>query len=52
MTTSIKETEYIVVTDATSVILLSTTDYQAARRLASQCRKAGGSVTIFKSIKG
>lgn len=44
--------EYLVVSDMKSEVLLSTLNYQEARRLASQIRKAGGSCTIFKSIKG
>lgn len=44
--------EYIVVTDNTSEVILSTTDWNEAVKLATKCRKAGGSVTIFKATKG
>jgi hypothetical protein len=44
--------EYIVVSDNTSEVLLSTQDWNEAVRVANLCRKAGGSVTIFKATKG
>ena len=46
------ETEYIVVADKTSKVLLSTTSWQEAKRCATLIRKGGGEVTIFKSTKG
>ena len=46
-----KETEYLVVADRTSKVLLSTTDYYAAVRLANQMRRAGGEVTVFKATR-
>ena len=45
-------TEYIVVTDKTSVVLLSTEDWAEAVRFANRMRRAGGEVTIFKSTRG
>lgn len=47
-----REVEYIVVTDNTSKVLLSTRDWYEAVRLAKRCRASGGSVTIFKSTRG
>lgn len=44
--------EYLVVTDKTSKILLSTRDWNEALRLANLIRRGGGEVTIFKSTKG
>lgn len=45
------EVEYIVVTDKTSNVVKSTTNYLEALRFASQVRKCDGEVTIFKSLK-
>jgi hypothetical protein len=45
-------TEYLVVSDKNSKILLSTTDWYEAVRLAAKIRHAGGGCTIFKSTKG
>lgn len=44
-------TEYLVVTDRDSKVLMSTVEYPAAVRFANLMRKAGGEVTIFKSLK-
>lgn len=44
--------EYLVVGDTTSEVILSTSDWGEAKRTATMCRRAGGSVTIFKSTKG
>jgi len=46
------ETEYIVVADKTSKVLLSTGDWYEAVKYANSIRAGGGSVTIFKSTKG
>lgn len=43
--------EYLVVSDASSKVLLSTEDYYAALRLANQIRAAGGGCTLFRSLK-
>lgn len=45
-------TEYLVVSDQNSKVLLSTTDWYKALRLANKIRAAGGGCTIFKSTKG
>ena len=44
-------TEYLVVTDKDSKILLSTLDYYEAVKMANLMRRAGGEVTIFKSTR-
>ena len=44
--------EYIVVSDTNSKVLLSTSDWSEAVRLANRCRASGGQVTIFKATKG
>lgn len=44
-------TEYIVVSDKNSKVLLSTEDYYEALKFANKIRQAGGAVTIFKSMK-
>ncbi len=44
--------EYVVVGDVNSKVLLSTTNWYAAVKLANKIRQAGGSCTIFKSTKG
>ncbi len=44
-------TEYLVVSDRDSKILLSTLDYYEAVRTANLIRRGGGEVTIFKSTK-
>lgn len=46
------KTEYLVVADRDSKVLLSTTDWSEAVRVASLCRSSGGEMTIFKSTKG
>ena len=46
------KTEYILVTDKTSKILKSTTDWYEVVKQANFIRRAGGEVTIFKSTKG
>jgi hypothetical protein len=45
------EREYIVVSDKNSKVLLSTTDYQEARKLVNRIASAGGSATLFRSMK-
>lgn len=44
--------EYLVVADKTSKVLLSTTDWNEAKRTANLIRRGGGEVTVFKSTKG
>ena len=44
-------TEYLVVSDKNSKVILSTTVYKEAVRLANLVRAAGGEVTVFKSLK-
>lgn len=44
--------EYIVVADKTSKVLLSTADWNEAKRFANLIRKGGGEVTVFKRTKG
>ena len=46
------EVEYIVVADKTSKVLLSTNNWNEAKRYANLIRRGGGEVTIFKSTKG
>jgi hypothetical protein len=47
-----KDVEYLVVSDISpSKVILSTPDYKEAKKLASRIRAAGGSVTLFKSLK-
>lgn len=46
------DTEYLLVSDKDSKVLKSSTDYQEIKNLATLVRRAGGEVTIFKSIKG
>lgn len=46
-----KDVEYLVVSDTNSKVLLSTTSYTEAKALCSKIAQAGGSSTIFKSIK-
>ena len=52
--TTVKPTEheYILVSDKTSEVLKSDSDYMTIKKLAGIIRKAGGEVTIFKAIKG
>jgi hypothetical protein len=45
------ETEYIVVTDKDSKVVLSTLNRFEAIRFANTVRKCGGEVTIFKSTR-
>lgn len=44
-------TEYLVVSDKNSKVILSTTEYREAVRMANLIRAAGGEVTVFKSLK-
>lgn len=44
-------TEYLVVTDKDSKILLSTPNYYEAVKTANLIRRGGGEVTVFKSTK-
>lgn len=46
------KTEYIVVADHNSKVLFSTEDWYAAVKFANNCRRSGGSVTVFKATKG
>ncbi len=46
------EHEYLLVSDKTSEVLKSDSDYMVIKKLAGIIRKAGGEVTIFKAIKG
>lgn len=50
--TAKRPTEYIVVADRTSKVLLSTLDYQEARKYATIIRRGDGEVTVFKATKG
>lgn len=43
--------EYIIVTDRTSLVIFSSTDWPTVREKAAFVRKAGGEVTIFKATK-
>jgi hypothetical protein len=45
-------TEYIVVGDKNSRVLLSTTVWGEAVKFANKVRAAGGGCTIFKSTRG
>ena len=45
------KTEYLVVSDKTSEVILSSEDLGECRKLATKIRKCGGEVTLFKSIK-
>lgn len=44
-----KDYEYLVVTDKTSEVIISTIDRFEAIKMANKIRKAGGEVTIFRS---
>lgn len=44
-------TNYIVVSDTNSKVLLSTENHYEAQKLATKIRNAGGSVTVFRSTK-
>lgn len=45
------KTEYLVVSDKTSEVILSSEDLGECRKLANKVRKCGGEVTLFKSLK-
>ncbi len=45
------ELEYILVSDKNSKVLLSTTNFQEVRKLASLIRSANGECTIFRALK-
>jgi hypothetical protein len=45
-------TEYIVVSDTNSKVLLSTANWYEAVKLAHKIRNAGGQCTIFRSTRG
>ncbi len=47
---SARPDEFILVTDKTSEVVLSSRDFDECRKLASIVRKCGGEVTIFKSM--
>lgn len=42
--------EYLLVADCTSEVLRSDCQFETIRDLAELCRKAGGEVSVFKSI--
>lgn len=44
-------TEYLVVSDKNSKVILSSTEYREVVKLANLIRSAGGEVTVFKSLK-
>ncbi len=44
-------TEYLLVSDLTSKVLKSSTNYPEVKKLANLIRRGGGQVTIFKSTK-
>lgn len=44
-------TEYLVVSDTNSKVILSTLEYREAVKMANLIRSAGGDVTVFKSLK-
>jgi hypothetical protein len=46
-----EKTEYLVVSDKNSEVILSSEDLGECRKLANKIRKCGGEVTTFKSIK-
>jgi ABC-type nitrate/sulfonate/bicarbonate transport system ATPase subunit len=46
-----KVVEYLVISDKNSKVLLSTHDYIEAKALSSKIAQAGGSSTVFKSIR-
>ena len=43
--------EYIIVTDKTSAVIMSTHDLDEASRFAGLVRKADGQCTVFKATK-
>lgn len=47
----VKTTEYLLVSDTTSLVLQSSTDRFELVKMANLIRKAGGEVTIFKETK-
>lgn len=42
---------YIVLADKSEKVILSTNDYHEAVRMANLIRRAGGEVTVFRSLK-
>lgn len=46
-----KDSEYLIVSDTNSKIILSTNDYKHAVKTLSMIRRAGGQVTLFKSLR-
>ncbi len=44
-------TVYLVMSDVSHKMILTTDDYREAVRTATMIRRAGGQVTIFKSLK-
>ena len=44
--------EYVVITDKTSKVVLSSTDWNECVKQANFVRACGGEVTIFKATKG
>jgi hypothetical protein len=46
------QSEYVVISDTNSKVLLSTNNWYEAVKLANLIRRGGGQVTIFKSTKG
>ena len=45
-------TEYLLVSDKNSKVLLSTTNWVEVKKTAGLIRRGGGEVTVFKSTKG
>ena len=48
---AIEVVEYIIVSDTDSEVLMSSEDRHECLKLATEIRKCGGQVTIFKSTK-
>lgn len=44
-------THYLIISDVENKIIMQTTDYKDAVRMANLIRSAGGQVTLFKSLK-
>lgn len=42
--------EYLLVTDKTSEVLMTSPDRHEVQKLANKIRRAGGEVTIFKAL--
>lgn len=46
-----KAREYLLVADKTSEVIRGGTDYNELKKLANTIRRAGGEVTMFKSME-